>query len=48
MEVLAGEMEFEKEERARADGMVLDESALSSLKGLARDVGLGGEGFWND
>ena len=37
---LPGEMEYEREGRAKTEGFVLDEGALNNLKGLADDLGL--------
>ena len=42
-----GEIEYEREERAKTEGFVLDEGALNSLKGLAQDLELEEKGFWH-
>ncbi|NPV54313.1 MAG: Ldh family oxidoreductase [Firmicutes bacterium] len=43
---LPGEMEHEREEKAKVHGIVLGEATLSSLKGLAMDLGLEDELIW--
>ena len=44
---LPGEMEYEREEKAKTEGFVLDDGAMANLKGLAQDLGLKDEGFWH-
>ena len=44
---LPGEIEYEREEKAKKEGFVLDDGALNSLKQLAQDLGLDDERFWH-
>jgi LDH2 family malate/lactate/ureidoglycolate dehydrogenase len=44
---LPGEIELEREEKAKKEGFVLDDGALNSLKELGQDLGLEDERFWH-